>query len=81
MSDSNDVRFLLTIQETGSLVAAARKLGLSPPAVTQRLQQIAISTQGDAALSARLSVNGALILYLDFINLFRFLLYFVGGRR
>lgn len=40
MSDSNDIRFLLTIQETGSLVAAARKLGLSPPAVTQRLQQI-----------------------------------------
>ena len=40
MNDSADIRFLLTIQEAGSLVAAARKLGISPPAVTQRLQQI-----------------------------------------
>ena len=47
---------------------------------TQRLQAIAISTQGDAALSARLSVNGALILYLDFINMFLFLLRFMGKR-
>jgi molybdate transport repressor ModE-like protein len=40
MNDSTDIRFLLTIREAGSLVAAARKLGISPPAVTQRLQQI-----------------------------------------
>ncbi|WP_322013442.1 LysR family transcriptional regulator [Paraburkholderia sp. J12] len=40
MTDSADIRFLLAIQEAGSLVAAARKLGISPPAVTQRLQQI-----------------------------------------
>jgi FtsH-binding integral membrane protein len=49
---------------------------------TQRLTQIAIATQGDAAFAARLSVNGALTLYLDFINLFLFLLRFMGaGRR
>jgi DNA-binding transcriptional LysR family regulator len=40
MNDSSDIRFLLTIREAGSLVAAARKLGISPPAVTQRLQKI-----------------------------------------
>ena len=40
MNESSDIRFLLTIRETGSLIAAARKLGLSPPAVTQRLQQL-----------------------------------------
>jgi molybdate transport repressor ModE-like protein len=40
MSDSTDIRFLLTIRQAGSLAAAARELGLSPPAVTQRLQQI-----------------------------------------
>jgi molybdate transport repressor ModE-like protein len=40
MNDSTDIRFLLAIRDSGSLVAAARKLGLSPSAVTQRLQQI-----------------------------------------
>lgn len=40
MTDSADIRFLLTIRESGSLIAAARKLGLSPSAVTQRLQQL-----------------------------------------
>jgi FtsH-binding integral membrane protein len=48
---------------------------------TQRLKVIAVSAQGDAALSARLSVTGALILYLDFINMFLFLLRFMGKRR
>jgi FtsH-binding integral membrane protein len=47
---------------------------------TQRLGQLAIATQGDPALAARLSVNGALMLYLDFINLFLFLLRFMGKR-
>jgi molybdate transport repressor ModE-like protein len=40
MNDSTDIRFLLAIRDSGSLIAAARKLELSPSAVTQRLQQI-----------------------------------------
>ena len=40
MPDSADIRFLLTIHESGSLVATARKLGLTPSAVSQRLQQL-----------------------------------------
>jgi uncharacterized protein len=48
---------------------------------TQRLSEIAMQTQGDPALAARLSVNGALILYLDFINMFLFLLRIMGDRR
>ena len=48
---------------------------------TQRLRTMAVSVQGDAALAARLSVNGALILYLDFINMFLFLLRFMGKKR
>jgi DNA-binding transcriptional LysR family regulator len=38
MTESSDIRFLLTIQDSGSLAAASRKLGVSPSAVTQRLQ-------------------------------------------
>jgi FtsH-binding integral membrane protein len=48
---------------------------------TQRLRTMAISIQGDAAMAARLSVNGALILYLDFINMFLFLLRIMGKRK
>ncbi|HEX4052666.1 MAG TPA: Bax inhibitor-1/YccA family protein [Tepidisphaeraceae bacterium] len=48
---------------------------------TQRLQTMAVQTQGDPALAARLSVNGALVLYLDFINMFLFLLRIMGNRR
>jgi FtsH-binding integral membrane protein len=48
---------------------------------TQKLKQIAIATGNDAAMAARLSVNGALTLYLDFINLFLFLLRIMGNRR
>ncbi|QQC67271.1 LysR family transcriptional regulator [Paraburkholderia ginsengisoli] len=40
MNDSADIRLLLTLRESGSLIAAARKLGLSPSAITQRLQQL-----------------------------------------
>lgn len=40
MKDSADLRFLLTIRASASLLDAARKMGLTPSAVTQRLQQI-----------------------------------------
>lgn len=48
---------------------------------TQRLKAIAAATANDARAAARLSVNGALTLYLDFLNLFLFLLRIMGGRR
>jgi FtsH-binding integral membrane protein len=48
---------------------------------TQKLKQIAYATQNDPAMAARLSVNGALTLYLDFINLFLFILRLMGDRR
>jgi FtsH-binding integral membrane protein len=48
---------------------------------TQRLRSIALAAGGDAALASRWSIVGALRLYLDFINLFLFLLRIFGGRR
>jgi len=48
---------------------------------TQRLKVMAMQVQSDAAMTARLSVVGALMLYLDFINMFLFLLRFMGKRR
>ena len=47
---------------------------------TQRLKEVAVATAGDAAAAARYSVNGALTLYLDFINLFLFLVRILGRR-
>jgi hypothetical protein len=44
---------------------------------TQRLRRMAVAGAGVAALP----VNGALALYLDFINLFLSLLNIFGGRR
>jgi len=41
---------------------------------TQRLKMIALQTQNNPALAARLSISGALALYLDFLNLFLFIL-------
>jgi uncharacterized protein len=46
---------------------------------TQRLKYIALQTQNDATLAARLSITGALMLYLDFLNLFLFILSILGN--
>ena len=47
---------------------------------TQRLKAVALATAHDARAAARYSVNGALTLYLDFINLFLFLVRILGRR-
>jgi len=46
---------------------------------TQRLKYLAVQTSGDHAAAARYSVVGALMLYLDFLNLFLFLLRILGA--
>ncbi len=48
---------------------------------TQRLKSVAISTSGNAEMAARYSIVGALVLYLDFINLFLFILRIMGNSR
>lgn len=48
---------------------------------TQKLKMIASATSGDPRMAARLAINGALRLYLDFINLFLFMLRIMGQRR
>jgi uncharacterized protein len=48
---------------------------------TQRLKMVAIETAHDPRMAARYAVNGALMLYLDFINLFLMLLRIMGDRR
>jgi FtsH-binding integral membrane protein len=48
---------------------------------TQNLKMIAIQTADNPAMAARLAISGALKLYLDFINLFLFLLRILGDRR
>jgi hypothetical protein len=48
---------------------------------TQKLKMIAIQTENSPEMAARLSVVGALSLYLDFINLFLFILRLMGNRR
>jgi uncharacterized protein len=47
---------------------------------TQRLKNTYDFVAGDAVAAGRASVIGALQLYLDFINLFMFLLQFMGNR-
>jgi uncharacterized protein len=47
---------------------------------TQGLKEM-YSANDDGTVAGRKAVYGALTLYLDFINLFRFLLYFIGQRR
>ena len=48
---------------------------------TQRLKMTYYQLGGDQAAMSVATSYGALSLYLDFINLFRFLLYFMGGSR
>jgi uncharacterized protein len=48
---------------------------------TQKLKIIAIQTENNPAMAARLSITGALTLYLDFINLFLFILRLMGNKR
>ena len=48
---------------------------------TQRLREVAIATANDPRMAARYAINGALTLYLDFINLFLMLLRILGDRR
>jgi uncharacterized protein len=47
---------------------------------TQRIKEM-YSAQDDGTVAGRKAVMGALALYLDFINLFLFLLRFMGNRR
>jgi FtsH-binding integral membrane protein len=47
---------------------------------TQRLKVVYDTVAGDATAAGRASILGALRLYLDFINLFMFLLQFLGNR-
>ncbi len=47
---------------------------------TQRLKSMYDFVAGDAVAAGRASIMGALTLYLDFINLFTFLLHFMGNR-
>jgi FtsH-binding integral membrane protein len=48
---------------------------------TQKLKEIAYATEGNPQLANRLAINGALALYLDFINLFLMMLRILGNRR
>jgi FtsH-binding integral membrane protein len=48
---------------------------------TQRLKKIAEATQGNPRVAGRMAIVGSLTLYLDFMNLFLFLLQAFGGRR
>ena len=48
---------------------------------TQRLKMMYYQVGGDQAAMSSATSYGALSLYLDFINLFRFLLFFMGGAR
>ncbi|HSC24989.1 MAG TPA: Bax inhibitor-1/YccA family protein [Candidatus Babeliales bacterium] len=48
---------------------------------TQKIKMLARSMFVDQTLAAKISLIGALTLYLDFINIFLFLLRFMGQRR
>ena len=46
---------------------------------TQRLKVVALQTRSNPAFANRLAIVGSLTLYLDFINLFLFMLQVMGG--
>lgn len=48
---------------------------------TQKIKAIAYQTQGDQNTASKLAIVGSLVLYLDFINLFLFMLRIMGDRR
>lgn len=47
----------------------------------KKLKEMAYAVEGDGAMAARLAINGSLALYLDFLNLFLFMLRILGSRR
>lgn len=47
---------------------------------TQKIKLMYDQVAGNEELMGRTAIMGALNLYLDFINMFQFLLYFMGGR-
>lgn len=63
-----------------NLVGVAIFAGLIA-ADTQRLKMMYYQVGGDQAAASVATSWGALSLYLDFVNLFRFLLFFMGGAR
>jgi FtsH-binding integral membrane protein len=48
---------------------------------TQKLKAIAVQLENNPQMAARMSIIGSLVLYLDFINLFLFILRIMGRRR
>jgi uncharacterized protein len=48
---------------------------------SQKLKAIAYETQGNGDLAARYAIIGSLMLYLDFVNMFLFLLRIMGSRK
>ena len=48
---------------------------------TQKIKQGYATGSGSAAIAQKSALFGAFVLYLDFINLFLFLLRFMGNRR
>ncbi len=48
---------------------------------TQKLKRLSLGVSQDGQMSQRASILGALTLYLDFVNLFLFLLRILGNRR
>jgi hypothetical protein len=47
----------------------------------QKLKSLGVQVEGDTIAAKKLGIMGALTLYLDFINLFLFLLRLFGGKR